>query len=179
MGGPKAKDLTDGLFGRWRVIRRAGSTRNHIVTWLCKCECGNEKVVRSDILNNGQSQSCGCLNSEISAKHNRKHGYSNISSPEYFAWCGMKARCNSPTNKDYHNYGGRGIKVCQRWLANFENFLIDMGLRPADGLSLERMDVNGNYEPTNCVWATATEQIRNRRPSDTWGSERQHKLADL
>jgi len=98
-----------------------------------------------------------------------KHGLRRT--PEYAIWCTMKARCHNPNAKHYEYYGARGISVCERWRNSFANFIEDMGRRPFDGLSIERYNNDGNYEPNNCVWATKTEQSRNRRP---WGSVTRH-----
>lgn len=156
------KDLTGQKFGRWTVQSRAGLTPNKISTWNCICECGKIKVVRSDLLRRGLSESCGCLARQLSSERNGKHCCSYVKTVEYMAWCSMRQRCNNPTGRDYPDYGGRGIKVCSRW-DHFILFLHDMGLRPSPEHSLDRINNDGNYEPSNCRWATKSEQMSNRR----------------
>jgi hypothetical protein len=158
----KIFDLTGEQFGRWTVIKCVGR-RHGGALYLCRCECGNEKEVPSGTLRAGQSQSCGCWKRERGIVANTKHGRSSRGprSAEYRSWCAMKRRCDNPSTNGYENYGGRGIVYCERW-ASFENFLADMGERPP-GHSLDRIDVNGNYTPENCRWATAKEQQWGRR----------------
>lgn len=162
----KFDDLTGRQFNRWYVESFYG---NHtkpsgfkVKLWNCTCLCGTKKVVAAPSLRNGDSQSCGCLNKELIKERNQTHNRSK--SREYEAWRSMKKRCLNPNDKNYVHYGGRGIKVCDRWSNSFENFYEDMGDKP-DNHSLDRKDVNGNYEPNNCRWATQDEQIRNRRNS--------------
>jgi len=129
------------------------------------CDCGAEKTIQVSSILNGKISSCGCLSKEIlskrASKRNSVHGY--YGTPEYNSWVGMKKRCLNKKHKKYFDYGGRGIKVFEPWLKSFSSFLADLGERPSLSHSLERIDNNGNYEPSNCIWATKKDQCRNQR----------------
>lgn len=132
--------------------------------WICDCECGGRVVARSDHLRSGDTSSCGCLRLAQGRRnlgHRCEHGMS--SHPAYRAWTRMRNRCRNPQDPVYRYYGGRGISVCEAWDQAFEVFWADMGPTWAPGLSLDRIDNSGNYEPGNCRWATAVTQSRNRR----------------
>lgn len=127
-----------------------------------RCECGNEKQVRRNHLTSSRVVSCGCYNLSLLIGGSRNHKHGMAGSAIYHSWSAMKARCYNPNESSYKNYGGRGITVCDRWLESFENFYEDMGERP-DGMTLERVNVDGNYCKENCVWASKTQQCFNRR----------------
>lgn len=151
------KDIVGQRFGRLVVLNRAGSKRRR-AAWLTRCDCGVELLRVSQELVSGKTRSCGCLRI--------KHGEGSSRgkrSPEYRAWKGMKARCYSKSATGYENYGGRGIRVCRRWRNSFENFLADMGRKPGERFSLDRLDSNKDYSKDNCRWATFFEQNQNRR----------------
>lgn len=158
------KDLTGGRFGRLNVLRRDGSSPDGQAMWACKCDCGNRATIRGRSLRSGQAQSCGCYKLERISETKTSHGMSKSS--EYGIWSSMHTRCSNQNCDAYKDYGGRGIVVCRRWNA-FENFFADMGARPSLAHTLERLDTNGNYKPSNCVWATHERQCNNRRSNKT------------
>lgn len=159
----KYVDLTGLVFGMLTVLDKVPDTNGPAGTavWLCRCECGNTIQVASALLRDGKTKNCGCkIYSPGKEKPYRHH---MTGSPVYGSWANMVARCNNVKNPAYGDYGGRGIKVCERWL-DFRNFFDDMGDRP-EGHTLDRIDPNGDYCKENCRWATISVQNKNRRPS--------------
>lgn len=166
-------DLSGRNFGRLMVICRTEkpiNVKNNKPYWLCECECGNQKVIKGSDLKSGNTQSCGCLMIENIKKANTTHGM--YGTRFYTIWQDMKSRCNYSRNDNYAYYGGRGIEICKEWYS-FNNFMIDMYDSYVDfeneygknSATLDRVNVNGNYEINNCRWATILEQNRNKRNS--------------
>ena len=152
--GKAKENILGQRFGKLIVIgpvESAGRT-----AWLCQCDCGKIKEIKTGYLKSGRTRSCGCIRTGNAGRSKER--------PEYSCWLSMRSRCNSKNNSAYKNYGGRGIIVCDEW-KHFENFLRDVGPRPSPSYSIDRINVNGNYEPGNVRWIIAKEQNKNKRNS--------------
>lgn len=173
MRGHLAPDMTSQKFGRLTVVSKA-ATRGNKSFWKCRCECGADGEFGGVQMRSGKTRSCGCLQKEELRARRLRHGATTRGDrwPEWGIWRAMINRCHRPKTEAFERYGARGIVVCDRWrsgvaahgLSGFECFIADMGRRPAPDLSIERRNNDGNYEPSNCCWATASEQAANRRP---------------
>lgn len=160
----RVKDISGQVFGRLTVIKFAYRHNNGHSVWLLKCECGKEIEVLDNSFKTGRTQSCGCLHKEVITKHGMSEKVKEASKEEigtYKSWKSMVARCNNITDKNYHNYGGRGITVDKEWL-EFKNFLQDMGVRGVNE-TIERVDVNLGYNIDNCIWLDKKLQQQNKR----------------
>lgn len=161
MGNPRLIDLTGKHFGSWLVVEKAGNTKGGAAIWLCLCECGNYGNPNGTDLRQGKSTNCGCIAMEKFRASRRSHGESR--SRLHYAWKNMRQRCGNPSLPGYKNYGGRGIVVCAEWdsFIAFRDWALNNGYLA--NLTLERVNVNGGYNPANCTWANYQVQARNRR----------------
>lgn len=156
-------DLTGRMFGKLKIVERHPENYNRETQWICRCECGNPKIlkIRYGNLTKGYTKSCGCFQKEATKKANTIHDLATT--PEYNIWKGIKNRCRNGEAPNYKNYGGRGITMCDEWYHDFLTFYRDMGSRPSPELSVERRENDKGYSKENCYWATRTEQNNNTR----------------
>lgn len=156
-------DLSGRRFGNLTAVERQGSHAKY-AAWLCRCDCGQRVIVSSNYLLRGKKRSCGILGHIFVSPDRKTREKTGVHHrPEYRVWVRMKERCYDPKRHNFGSYGGRGIVVCDRWLGSFAAFFEDMGERPSSGHSIERDNNDGNYESSNCRWATMVEQRRNTR----------------
>jgi hypothetical protein len=163
----KRVNLIGQVFGKLTVVADAGANSRRQSLWECLCSCGNKSVVQGYSLVSGNTKSCGCFRFENGKTASLVHGHARFgqNTAEYRAWQHAKSRCLNPRVWNYENYGGRGIKMCKRWLNSFENFLADMGEKPKPKrkYSIDRINNDGHYEPNNCRWTTFSQQAYNRK----------------
>ncbi len=159
-------------FWRWTVLEMTSEKAGDgCVKYACRCQCGAVRNIKSSKLRAGESKSCGCYSRDMTSQRNKVHGLSRgpdkKKTSEYTSWDSMKARCNNPKHRAYKYYGGRGIVICKRW-KDYENFYKDMGSKPTPKHQIDRIDNDGNYDPSNCRWVTRLENMQNRSTSRTW-----------
>lgn len=174
----KPVNITDQRFGRLRAVKLAFRDKHNREHWLFKCDCGQEKAIEKSSVKTGHTKSCGCLqldnNKIVGITHNKSK------TREFKIWLGIKKRCLNRKCHAYKDYGARGIMICDRWLISFEDFLADMGYAPSQFHSIDRIDNNGNYEPSNCKWITRKEQNNNTRRNRIFSYEgKNYTLSNL
>lgn len=171
------RDIRGQRFGRWAVLDdeplHKAYASGYVIYWRCRCDCGTERLVQGRNLWNGRTASCGCYKAEVSKELNTEHGM--CGTPEYETWVRMIQRCHNSHNPGYKWYGARGIAVTDAWRASFNQFLRDMGPRPAPQYSIERVDNEKGYQPDNCIWADPRTQANNQRKNRliTWNGKTQ------
>ena len=173
---PHKLDLAGKRYGRLLVIRMDHINKHQQTMWLCRCDCGNKTISNGSTLKDGRAKSCGCWKADVARKQETTHGLSR--SPEYRIYAYMKQRCLNPNYSKYHLWGGKGVKICKRWIDSFENFYADMGRKPSPRHSLDRYpDSSGDYKPSNVRWATASQQNSNRRSYKRRWKKRPQQMA--
>lgn len=150
-------------YGRLVVLREGPKSPNGFRKVFCRCDCGNEKLIWLASMRIGDIRSCGCFQQESRGASQRTHGEGHKETKEYKAWLHAKERCYNPRIKGFHNYGGRGVRMCEKWLLSYEAFLADMGRSPSKSHTLDRINCHGHYEPGNCRWATMKQQANNKQ----------------
>lgn len=167
----KLIDFKDQSFGRLNVVKQVSGRRNRKTLWLCQCDCGNKHIVPSTYLTSGNTKSCGCLKRSVGGDRARTHGASRT--PLYYVFRGMHDRCANPKHKGFKNYGGRGISVCGEWqeFAPFREWAMASGYQ--EHLTIDRIDNDGNYEPSNCQWLTRSENSIKRHKTTGWSRPEQ------
>lgn len=175
-GGKEVRDITGQRFGKLVAIRENGRTKQGQAMWLCKCDCGNEKTIATSSLVNGLTKSCGCYNRERTREKNYKHGNAmrHNKTRLYEVWCAMIKRCENPNDDHFMYYGGRGIKVADEWhdFAVFKEWALSHGYFEGEkrtDCTIDRIDVDGDYEPNNCRWADWITQMNNTRRNKNYG----------
>jgi len=165
--GVKLKVKKGDVYNRLTIVKEVSTDSRR--KFLCRCTCGTLKEFKIEHIRSGHTKSCGCMRKEMVESLRKTHGMTN--SMAFKSWTSMKQRCLNPKMKYFDRYGGKGIKVCKRWLHSFENFLADMGKRPSIEHSLDRIDGTKGYSPDNCRWATPKEQAKNRKTTVIYNGE--------